>query len=269
MKPDEDELPDLLKSRFGFVSKDLSVSYCASAEPQQLSIGIAIDTKYINVPHDCLYWLSSVGNGGMIGGAEFAPELGKMRVITDFGKGKARQRSGTIEVVAMSPWFIRNIIQYIVQAAEVLSLSITGSIPAAKGSLSAGTEDVVRWFANRKDAFIGRWPDLGFELKEEPSPGKMSLRVSLREGVKQAHVDTMELLLADWSACLRQYPCRDMTNRGSMQVDSRIARTKKELRIGKTSFDYIPGPASDLLLNGLCAMNARGELPIESVELSV
>lgn len=264
-----DDDPDLIAISFAFAEENLSVMYRGSLQPQQVAISIEIDPAYRKPKADTLYWISVISESGMIGGADFPPEAGSIRAIEDFGEGSGSRRSGVIEVTAMSPWFVRNIANYLVRSAEVRSMTIDGTLAPDGGPLSVDTAAMRRWMKNRTDAYVGRWPELGFDLIEISTPGKLSLKLGLRENVTRDHIETLELALANWGSSLRYYPSRNKKSSGTMQVDQKIARTKREIRAGKSRFDFVPGPSANLLLNGLSALNRRGELPIETVELAI
>ena len=275
----DDEMPDLLAHSFLFANQGLSVSYRASEAPQQLSISVRVKEKSRRLKADVLFWIALIADVGLIGGAEFPPGQGTMRVITDFGTPEGRQFDGILEVSAMSPWFVRNLINFLVRCAEIETMSITGTVVPTGDNLSVDTPTMLRWLGNRTDAYIGRWSDLGFEVKESSLPGKMNMKLHLRAEVTSEQCGLVDLLLSEWCIALALYPRRDKFTWGGMQVDQRIARTKREIRVGKREFDYIPGPAANLLLNGLAALNRRGHtdrhtgklvmLPIESVELAL
>ena len=250
-----------------YATTDLHVSYQASTEPQELRFSVTINPKYGRIESG-LFKILQFGKLGYIGGAEFPPEAGLIEGSRDLDvTSNETEKHFRVTVAALSPVFLRNVIQELSFGPKVTSMNVVGTLPLDGSPLSVDSKRARSWFDNQTTYFPDRWSQLGYELSESPSNSGVQLTVKLLEDVNQEHVDLLEWVLSAWPLGL--YPKRDLSSEGGMDVQQRIARTKREIRMGKREFDFSPKPAADLLLNSLCALKRRGQLPIESVSLAI
>ncbi|KYF49764.1 hypothetical protein BE04_24725 [Sorangium cellulosum] len=263
-------------SNLGFARSDLRVAYRGGVLPQIVGIDVSLSgADPESIAPIVIEGLVDQINAGGAGGAEFPPELGEAQVLSgpmeiDEPEATGPDYHWDLQVRAVSPRFVRNIVESMTSASAVVkvqSMRVTGSLPLDEGPLSVRDAQVRAWLDD-PTAYLGAWPELGFPVHHVASPRGVTLRVRLAGELTDEHYDSLTRLLDTWGSVVQFYANLGGTEMGAMQPDAHLGRTKREFRAGKLFFDHTYAPTRDVLVNLLSRFH-RVEAPIEQVEIGM
>lgn len=252
------------RERLEFVPDGLSVAYRASAEPQIVRVRFV--SKSPPSQNDVLRFQSLLDavEGGLAGGAEFAPWASKM----EYGGPPSVETTalGTatlipLKVRAVSPLFVRHMVEelrYLGGDAGIVELSIFGDLAPDGGPLSVREADVRAWLDD-PNAFPGRYSSLGFPYRVDRRARGATLRVTLGEPLTSDASDWLEGAYCAWLAGIRRW----VTTTGVDPEDDavgelpRIGVRRDEFWVWSRDLFRSRGPAADALLNALGKVHAE------------
>jgi hypothetical protein len=159
-----------------------------------------------------------------------------------------------MDVTGVSPRFLPILIQSLSVTSfltPVVSMSIVGSLKLDDTSLSVRENEVLTWLATRyKDVahYPKAWPKPSLPIDRIDSPRGGSIRLRLAGGVvTKAMAGRFFKYLGAWGYSVHWYPNRGMNGPGSMEY--LVEHSKTELTARFETFDYVPGPTGDMLVN--------------------
>jgi hypothetical protein len=258
-----------------FVENHLSVAYRASDKPQTLEIRATIEgvPAYAMAPAFML-WFERAMCAGAAGGAEFSPLAGHAEHVSGPLKpgdeGTLGPYRWELTVTAISPFFIRNLVQRLaaVGAKRTTSVSITGSLSLDDSPLSVREATVIRWLDDSR-AFMKAWPDVGFPVKtKEGTKRAATTRLRFKGTVDKKLVEKVELAVGMWRGAINMYPNLALTGFGSGHAGAKVAKTKSEVVCTYEAFDFVREPSLAVLINMLAYFHAR-VAPIAEAEITL
>src|SRR5687768_5140682 len=128
----------------------LRVAYRGSVDPQRvrLDVALAAPDPAARVSFALMSIVEAIGRGAA-GGAELEAALGKATwaagPLPAHPPAALPQLSFEIDVQAVSPLFLRHVVESIAAVAQVTAMSVVGSLPLDGSALSVREADVVRW----------------------------------------------------------------------------------------------------------------------------
>lgn len=260
-----------------FAKSQLTVSYRGSSEPQTLEIKVACAKK----PPDgnaagILRHLVDPINCGAAGGADFAPTLGHAEVRSgpvrsDAPDAVSAKYHWKIEVVAVSPRYLRSFIEHLRIAASpalVKSMSLVGSLNLDKSALSVTEVQVKAWLDDPR-AYPGEWSTPGFphELRERNKGA--AIRLKLKGAATDEILEAFSRQVAStWAYVISDFVNRQGTGPGMISVGHEAKRSKSELTVSFEKFDIAREPARWMLVNLMSRFHEK-VAPIAQAEIAL
>lgn len=261
---------------FDFVQGGLSVSYVASAEPQELFVEVTLADRdpNIGVPGR-IRLLEAMINAGAAGGADFAPEAGGASVIA--GPVDTLDRSTwdpgpnyrfTLEVRGVSTSFIRVMASVLAMSAPpipVTRMSIAGS--RRRDDVSPFITDAqLRLWPWDGSGFPGPWVGLPFEVIRDDMPRGCAVRATFKDPLDDAAALRLHEIAAFWGALTVGHPNMECDGPGERSFSDHIGMSKSEYSRFVDVFDFEQDSSTAILLNML-ARFSKESVAIDRVDL--
>ncbi|MBX3196939.1 MAG: hypothetical protein KF894_02180 [Labilithrix sp.] len=256
----------------------LDVAYRGSAEPQTLDVGVKLaGPAEVPLAPWAIGSLVDCVARGLAGGSDFAPEVGRARLLagpTGEGAAPAPGELGPdyafrLEVAGMSPRFVRVLVEHLAASGHphgARTLSVVGGLPTDGSPLSVREDLLARWLDDPA-AYPGAWSDPGFRVVTRPIPRGATVRVALARGRMDDVAAELEATFSAWQSAVLTYPNARHTGRGVMDPHGSFARTRTELYAKVSLFDHAREPARASLVNALARFH-RVVAPLASVEIA-
>ncbi len=260
---------------YGFVEAGYAVQYRGSEATQQLTITTKFAHPTVTSAVSSIRTILNFVNQGMAGGAEFAPWLGKARVLdgpTDRKAMKALRTSVSsmtwlLEIEAVSPLFMRVMTDCLARAPMLESLSIVGSLAVDDAPLSVTDRKLTPKLSD-PDFYPAAWPTPGFVVERVDSPQALTVAVATTVDMDESVAKGLFACIDWWCSSVSQnYATRHRKSSSfGMHLFPKTALKKREILARFEVHDLVLYPSTNALLNALARFH-HDVHPIERVVL--
>jgi hypothetical protein len=258
-----------------FVKGPFVVRYQCQAEPQLVELEFELDRVIPDpAPWSCLRTVGDLARFGGGGSTVFAPTQGLFEE-DNFRFGEAlRTEYGPrfhfrFRLGGVAPLYFRFLFDDFTLAhggvqykAQWRWVRLEGSAPILNDALTV-TDAHVRAWVDDPTAYLSRWPDSGFLVREESSAKGVQLELEFLSDLGDALFQRLEDLLFFWpntTAFIVYEDGSPVTVKDFQRFDERfprIARKKKSLRAAYERLPHARGPSTALLVNMLARIHAE------------
>jgi len=259
-----------LPSRLGFARGGLHVAYRASADPQLLDlyVELAAADPLGRIPTVVRRLLDEM-NGGAAGGAELPPALGCARCV----QGPLDNREPgpvyryMLEVAAVSPRFLRHLVETLGARGDVRVLAVRGALPLDDSALSVREGEVATWLHHPRTHILPTTPP--FPVREIPWRGHSAfVRAVLLDATSNDVLLAFDEALLIFSGLLLSYGPPGGVGQSRVVMPPGAGRGGRVLAARWEDFVCERQPARDALINVMSAFHARTS-PLERLDVGL